>query len=108
MSSFALKILALISMTIDHIGYIFRPQHYSIYRAIGRLAFPIFAFQTGIGFSKTKNKKKHILGMIIFSIISQYPFYLSLKIASPTETYTLNVGVTLTLRSNSFVLHRKI
>ena len=36
-----LKIIAAISMLIDHIGYMFFPD-VIIFRIIGRLAFPIF------------------------------------------------------------------
>lgn len=93
MSSFILKMLAIIFMTIDHIGFIFFPK-VNILRAIGRLAFPIFAFQIGIGFKNTKSKEKYILRMLIFTIISQMPFYLAFKYA--IEPNHLNIGATLT------------
>ena len=75
MSSFTLKILAIIFMTIDHIGFILFPK-IDILRVIGRIAFPIFAFQVGISFENTKNKEKYILRMLIFTIISQIPFHI--------------------------------
>ena len=43
-----LKLIALITMTIDHIGYILLPQ-YRILRIIGRLAFPIYAYMIAVG-----------------------------------------------------------
>ena len=52
-----LKILAMVTMLIDHVGYMFFPGQ-MIYRTIGRLAFPIFAYQIAIGYSKTSNLKK--------------------------------------------------
>lgn len=96
MSSFSLKIFAIICMLIDHIGFMFFPN-LSILRAIGRLALPIFAFQIGIGFKNTKNKEKYILRMIIFTLVSQYPFWLMLTAKIPNSSFTLNVGATLTL-----------
>lgn len=96
MSSFSLKILAIICMLIDHIGFMFFPN-LNILRAIGRLALPLFAFQIGIGFKNTKSKEKYIFRMIIFTLISQYPFWLFTKTAIPNANFSLNVGATLTL-----------
>lgn len=79
MSSFVLKIFAIIFMFIDHVGYVFFPEQ-SLFRIIGRLAFPIFAFQIGIGFKHTKNKEKHILLLLLFAILSQIPFWLMTNI----------------------------
>lgn len=73
MSSFDLKIFAIISMFIDHLGNVFFPEQL-LFRAIGRISFPIFAFQTGIGFKHTKSKEKHILLLLLFALISQIPF----------------------------------
>lgn len=79
MSSFDLKLFAIIFMIIDHIGFVFFPTNIS-FRIIGRLAFPLFAFQAGIGFKHTKNQKKHILLMLLFGIASQIPFLLMCNI----------------------------
>lgn len=96
MSSFVLKILACIFMLIDHIGFAFFPK-LDILRAIGRLAFPIFAFQISIGFDKTKNKEKYILRMIILTLISQIPFFIFRKMCIANPSPLLNVGATFTL-----------
>lgn len=68
-----LKILAMVTMFIDHIGYMFFPGQ-MIYRTIGRLAFPIFAYQIAIGYSKTSNLKKYVQRLLIFAIIAQLPY----------------------------------
>ena len=94
MSSFALKILAIIFMTVDHVGLLLFPS-VRILRAIGRLAFPIFAFQIGVGFKHTHSKEKYILRMILFTLISQYPFALFLKAVNIAPI--LNIGATFTL-----------
>lgn len=84
MSSFFIKILALTFMIIDHIGYILFPENL-IFRIIGRLAFPLFAYQLAVGYSHTKDKKKHILKLLLFAIICQLPFSLMTSLYS-TET----------------------
>lgn len=95
MSSFTLKILGIIFMTIDHIGFLLFPQ-IRVLRIIGRLAFPIFAFQIGVGFRHTKSKEKYILRMLIFTIISQIPFTMAIQAAAPGYGPILNIGATLT------------
>lgn len=54
-----LKIIALVSMTIDHMGYLMFPK-ITLFRIIGRIAYPIFAYMIAEGCSHTKNKKKYI------------------------------------------------
>ena len=75
MSSFVLKMIAIISMFIDHIGYVIFGK-FSYFNYIGRLAFPIFAFQISEGYIHTKNLKKYFLRLFLFAIISQIPFML--------------------------------
>lgn len=59
MSVFALKILACISMVIDHLGAVVYPDALWM-RYVGRLSFPIFAFLLAEGFYHTKNVKKYL------------------------------------------------
>ena len=80
MSAFVLKIIAIITMFIDHIGYIFSNGKISYFNYIGRLAFPIFAFQISEGYLHTKNLKKYFLRLFLFALISQIPFMLYEKI----------------------------
>ena len=44
MSSFVLKIIAVITMFIDHLGYTLFGK-FSYLNYVGRISFPIFAFQ---------------------------------------------------------------
>ena len=60
MTSFVLKIIALITMFIDHLGYAIYGK-FSYLNYIGRIAFPIFAFQISEGFVHTKNIKKYFI-----------------------------------------------
>ena len=57
-----LKIIAMMSMLCDHVGLLFFPDE-DIFRIIGRLAFPIFAYMIAEGCRYTKNRTKY-LGMI--------------------------------------------
>lgn len=70
LSGNALKIIALISMTIDHVGYILFPNVLWL-RVVGRIAFPLFAFLIAEGCKHTKNKTKYVLLIFILGVICQ-------------------------------------
>ena len=55
-----LKLIAIVSMLLDHVGKIFFPK-ILILQIIGRLAFPIFAFFIAEGFYYTRNKLKYFI-----------------------------------------------
>lgn len=72
-NSFVLKIIAVVSMTIDHVGAVIFPT-YMWLRVIGRIAFPIYAFLIVEGYYHTGNIKKYLARLGIFAIISE-PFF---------------------------------
>ena len=75
LSGNALKILAAIFMTFDHIGVILVPR-VEILRIIGRLALPIYAFMIAEGCKYTRNKKKYF-GMVFgLGAVCQIVYYL--------------------------------
>lgn len=81
----ALKIIAVASMLIDHIGLQFFPDAIWL-RIIGRIAFPIFAFFIAQGMFYTRSRKKYILNMLWIGLVSQVPYaFLS------SRMYNLNI-----------------
>lgn len=90
MTGFTLKVIALISMLLDHTikSGLFTQQTLidwgmdipSSYRLmlviepLGRLAFPIFAFLIAEGMRHTRSRKRYILQMLIFGALSEIPF----------------------------------
>ena len=85
-----LKIIACISMLIDHIGMILFPE-IKILRIIGRLAFPIFAFMISEGFKYTKNKGKYFLTIFITGCVFQIMFSII------TNSFLLNILLTFSV-----------
>ena len=69
-----LKIIAVCTMTIDHVGALFFPEQ-PAFRMVGRLAFPIFAYLVARGFERTRDKNRYLLRMGFFAIITIWPFY---------------------------------
>lgn len=94
MSSFVLKIIAIVTMFIDHIGYAIFGK-FSFFNYIGRIAFPIFAFQISEGYMHTKSLKKYFSRLFIFALISQVPFMLFDSLIS--NDFSLNIFFTLLL-----------
>lgn len=68
-----LKVIAIVSMLIDHIGGAFFPQ-VGLFRWIGRLAFPIFCYCLTVGLLYTRNTGRYLLRLGLFALLSQ-PFY---------------------------------
>ena len=80
LSSFALKIIATVSMLIDHIGkilFVQSPQIYKIMHAVGRLSFPLYCFLLVEGLIHTKNRLKHAILLFVFAIVSEFPYDLT-------------------------------
>lgn len=116
LSGSALKIIAIISMTIDHFAavvlywgilYYNQPIYedtplYNVYivylvmRKIGRIAFPIFCFLLVEGFMHTSSRSKYLLRLAIFALISEIPFDLAVQNQLVTWEHC-NVFVTLCL-----------
>ena len=79
LSGSALKIIAVLSMVIDHCAY-FLMEHdtppYGVMRCFGRIAFPVFAFLIAEGFAHTRNRARYFITILGFAIISEIPWYL--------------------------------
>lgn len=77
LSAFDLKLLAMAAMLADHIGYLFFPQALWM-RCVGRLAFPIFAFQVAEGWYRTCNRRRYFLRLALCGLLSEIPFDLAI------------------------------
>lgn len=70
MSAFTLKLIAIITMIIDHVGFLLFNE-YEIFRIIGRISFPIFCFLLVEGYYHTRNAYKYLARLLLFAIISE-------------------------------------
>lgn len=122
LSTGAIKLIACISMIIDHFAASVLSQRllthgnlslYKIFpnlngdianiiviilRQIGRPAFLIYAFFITFGFTKTRNKFKYLLRLIVLAFISEIPFNMTLSGKVFNSSYqnvffTLSIGL---------------
>ena len=87
-SGSALKVIAVVSMLIDHTAealLMSRPiplfslfgkeiTVYFLMRTIGRLAFPIYAFLIAEGFRYTRSRVRYGVSLLVFALLSEIPW----------------------------------
>ena len=68
-----LKLFAILTMVVDHVGTVFFPQHPE-FRWVGRLAFPIFCYCLTVGLMYTRDIRRYLGRLALFAVVSQ-PFF---------------------------------
>ncbi len=96
MSNTTLKIIACVSMLLDHIGYILFPE-YIIFRYFGRIAMPIFAFFIGVGCRYTKNKLKYFSQVLLLGVFCQIVYVANDLITGNFDKIYGNILLTFSL-----------
>lgn len=91
-----LKVIAMLSMLIDHIAYYYgcdNPYLYELMRTVGRIAFPTFAFLLAEGFVHTRNRQKYLISLFAFALLSEIPWMLLNHDGSHNVIFTLLAGI---------------
>ncbi|MNW44209.1 TraX protein [compost metagenome] len=87
-----MQLIAMITMLIDHVGLLFFPGEV-LWRIVGRIAFPIYAYALVQGHVHTSNYRKYALRLFLLAVLSQIPYQLAF------DTNGLNVVATLFVSS---------
>lgn len=76
-----IKQIAMLSMLLDHIGYMFfhginegQNAIYITLHLVGRMAFPLFMFLLSDGFFRSRSREKFFLRLFIGAIVSEVPY----------------------------------
>lgn len=107
LSGSMLKVIAMLTMVIDHTAYVLIPEKsvilisvwghsltlYAVMRFIGRISFPIFAFLLVEGFLHTHNQKRYGIRLFVFALISEIPW----KLINSGAWYKIKQNVFFTL-----------
>ncbi|MGN0478495.1 MAG: TraX family protein [Hominenteromicrobium sp.] len=108
-----LKWIAILSMLIDHVGKVLFPQIFFLEHlgmdlkssyyfvkamsALGRIAFPIFAYGIAQGCRAARSPKRYLLRLALFAVISEIPYNLALSAESVKFQYFAFHNVFFTL-----------
>lgn len=95
-----LRFLALFFMLLDHMWATIIPGNIWM-TYVGRLAFPIFAFQIVEGYFHTSNVKRYAKRLFYFALISEIPFNLML---GSSWLYPFHQNVIFTLLLGLFAI----
>ena len=77
LSAFDLKLIAIIAMTVDHIGWMFVPTATAagqMMHLIGRITLPVMCFFLTEGYHRTHNLRRYAARLAVFSCIAQFAF----------------------------------
>ncbi|WP_340008720.1 TraX family protein [Paenibacillus sp. FSL K6-0276] len=83
-----MQILAMLTMLIDHIGYIFFPEDIA-WRYVGRIAFPIYCYGLVQGHIHTSSRPKYLFRLLLIAIIAQIPYNLAINPGGWNVVFTL-------------------
>lgn len=96
MTASTLKIIAIIAMTFNHIAHVFGAEMpdwlYFLFMMPGGLTFPIMAYFMSEGYRYTSNFKRYAGRLLIFALISLFPYIYALD-ASLNVLFTLLLGL---------------
>lgn len=89
-----LKILALITMTCDHVGIQLLPQ-FPILRILGRLSMPIFAYMIAEGCRYTHDRKRYLLRLVLLAALCQAVYFVAMRSLYMCILVTFSLSVSL-------------
>ena len=89
-----LKILAMIFMTCDHVGFQLFPQ-FPILRILGRLALPIYAYMIAEGCRHTRDRKKYLLRLAALALVCQIVYFFAMGSLYQCILVTFSLSVCL-------------
>ena len=107
LSNNQLKIIAMIAMFIDHLGVQCFPN-VEIFRIIGRLALPLFAYMIAEGCFYTKNRTKYLLLISALGIACGVVFYIAEQSLYQGILITFSLSILTIFSIDKIVKTRKI
>ena len=89
-----LKLIAMITMTCDHVGVQIFPQCLWL-RILGRLAMPIYAYMIAEGCRHTRDRKKYLLRLFGMGTLCQIVYFVAMKSLYQCILITFSLSVIL-------------
>ncbi|NQX43888.1 conjugal transfer protein TraX [Paenibacillus tritici] len=89
-----MQIIAMLTMLIDHIGYIFFPGELA-WRYVGRIAFPIYCYALVQGHLHTSSRPRYLRRLLVIALLAQIPYNLALDPGGWNVVFTLLISAAL-------------
>ena len=102
-----LKIIAMISMVIDHVGLMFFPK-IMIFRYLGRLALPIYAYMIAEGCRYTKNRKRYLGLIVAMAVVFQLVYLVFMKSIYQGILVNFSLSIVTIYAIDSFIKNKKV
>lgn len=96
-----LKIIAMVCMLLDHLWATVVPSNLWM-TCVGRIAFPIFAFQIAEGYHKTSDFRAYVRRLLFWAVLTEIPFNL---MAGGSFFYPVHQNVLWTMLLGLWVIH---
>lgn len=102
-----LKIIASISMVLDHLGLVIFPGQI-IFRILGRIGLPIYAFLIAEGCRHTRNRKKYLGLIAAMGIAFQLFYWFFMNDLYQGILITFSLSISLIFSMESFIKNKSI
>ncbi len=113
LSGVALKIIAVVAMTLDHFAWLYIPLASTsgqLLHLVGRMTAPLMAFLVAEGYYYSKNLPRYVLRLAVFAVLSHLPFTYyatgTLTFFAPTSVlFTILLGLLALIIARHDALH---
>ncbi len=78
LSGNALKLIAALSMLLDHMGLMLFPR-ITFFRILGRLALPIYAYMIAEGCRYTRSRKRYLISLLAVAALCQIVYFVAME-----------------------------
>ena len=102
-----LKLIAMISMTLDHIGLHLFPSLWFL-RLLGRIALPIYAYMIAEGCRHTRNRKKYFLRIALLAALCQVVYYFAMGSLYMCILVTFSLSILLIYAIENYQFRRDL
>lgn len=93
-----IKYIAMVTMLLNHIAHVFLVRGtviYEVFEDVGYFTAPVMCYFLVEGYAYTRSKVRYGLRLLLFTLLSQIPFYLALRMSVEGLPFTCNMFYTL-------------
>ncbi|MEA5453037.1 TraX family protein [Leptolyngbya sp. CCNP1308] len=101
LTSYHIKVLAAVTMLVDHIGVVFFPEAIA-FRIIGRLSFPLFVWLLVQGEAHTRDAGRYGLRLAILGVVTQPIYQATFSTTELNILFQLLIGLVCLRFARSF------